>query len=137
MIWQAASVAADLVKKELEQAAQNEAHERVSILKRGAKFFVLAAMAIILHERNGNTFLNKLKAEVAVSKKSGSRLRNYATVALEWYVEVVRETSGRELEVSTIVRSQEYWAKIREKIIGKWKVYSLAKKVVEDALPKL
>jgi len=29
LIWQAASVAADLVKKELEQAAQNEAHERV------------------------------------------------------------------------------------------------------------
>jgi hypothetical protein len=137
LIWQAASVAAGMVKKELELAVQQEAHERVSILKRGAKFFVLAVMAIILHERNGNTFLNKLKAEVAGSKKTGSRLKNYATIALEWYVEAVGETSGPELEISTIVRSQEYWTKIREKIIAKWKVYSLAKRVVEDALPKL
>ena len=50
---------------------------------------------------------------------------------------MVGEISGPELEISTIVRSQEYWTKIREKIIAKWKVYSLAKRVVEDALPKL
>jgi len=66
---------------------QKQAPERVVILKRGAKFFVLAAMAIILHERNGKTFLNKLKGEVAVSKTTGQRLKNYATMALEWYVE--------------------------------------------------
>jgi hypothetical protein len=137
LIWQAASVAADVVKSELEQAVQKQVHERVAILKRGAKFFVLAAMAIILHERNGKTFLNKLKGDVAVSKATGQRLKNYATMALEWYVEAMQEATGAGSEVSTLVRSQESWAKIRQKLEAKWKVYSLAKNVLEDALQKL
>jgi hypothetical protein len=94
-------------------------------------------MAIILHERNGKTFLNKLKGDVAVSKATGQRLKNYATIALEWYVEAMHEATGAGVEVSTAVRSQEYWAKLRQKIEAKWKVYSLAKNVVEDALQKL
>ena len=137
LVWQAASAAAELVKRELEDAVQNQALQRVAILKRGAKFFVLAAMAIILHERNGKTFLNKLKGDVAVSKATGARLKNYASMALEWYVEAMQEVTGAGPEVSTVVRSQDFWSKIRQKVEGKWKVYSLAKNVVEDALPKL
>ena len=137
LVWQAASAAADLVKKELEDAAQNQAHQRVAILKRGAKFFVVAAMAIVLHERNGKTFLNKLKGEVAVSKTTEQRLRNYASRGLEWYVEAMQEAIDAGSEVSTLVRSQDSWTKTRQRLQGKWKVYSLAKKVVEDALPVL
>ena len=137
LVWQAASVAATVVKRELEQAVQDQQLGRVAILKRGAKFFVLAAMAIILHERNGKTFLNKLKADVAISKTTETRLRNYATIALEWYVEAMQELVDAGNEVTTLVRSQEWWMKIRQKIQSKWKVYSLAKKVVEDSLPRL
>lgn len=137
LVWQAASVAAAHVKKELEQAVQENDTLRISVLKRGAKFFVLAAMAVILHERNGKTFLNKLKAEVAVSKTTESRLQNYATVALEWYVEAMRELVDAGNEASTLVRSQDWWTKIRQKIHSKWKIYSLAKKVVADSLPTL
>lgn len=137
LVWQAASVATALVKKELEEAVQNSELRRVSILKRGAKFFVVAAMAIILHERNGKTFLNKLKADVAVSKTTETRLYNYAAMALEWYLEAASELIDAGQEVTTLVRSQERWAKIREKIQSKWKVFKLAKKVVSDALPPL
>lgn len=137
LVWQAATVASNLVKKELEDAARKQAPQRVAVLKRGAKFFVVAAMAIVLHERNGNTFINKLKGEVAVSKATEQRLKNYATVALEWYVEAMQEAIDAGAEVSTLVRSQDHWAKIRQRLEGKWKVYSLAKKVVEDSLPVL
>jgi hypothetical protein len=101
------------------------------------QFFVVAAMAIILHERNGKTFLNKLKPDVAVSRKTENRLSNYANVALEWYVEAISELIGPAVEVSTLVRSQEPWTKIRQKLLSKWKVYSLAKTVVADSLPIL
>ena len=94
-------------------------------------------MAIILHERNGNTFLNKLKPEVAVSKNTEARLRNYAQVALEWYVEGMRELVDAGTEVSTLVRSQDWWTKLRQKLISKWRVYSLAKKVVQESLPAI
>jgi hypothetical protein len=137
LVWQAASVAAALVRKELEEAVQDEKVDRVAILKRGAKFFVLAAMAVILHERNGKTFLNKLKAEVAVSKTTEARLKNYATIAIEWYAEAMQELIDAGNEVATLVRSQDWWMKCRLKIQSKWKVYSLAKKVVADSLPTL
>lgn len=137
LVWQAASMAAWLVKKELEKAVQDADVARVSILKRGAKFFVLASMAVILHERNGKTFLNKLKSDVAVSKTTETRLKNYATIALEWYVEAMNELVDAGNEASTLVRSQDWWTKIRQRIHSKWKVYSLAKKVVNDSLPTL
>jgi hypothetical protein len=109
----------------------------VAILKRGAKFFVVAAMAIILHERNNKTFLNQLKGEVAVSKATEQRLKNYASIALEWYVEAMQEALDTGGEASTLVRSQDSWVKIRQRLQAKWKVYSLAKRVVEDSLPRL
>jgi hypothetical protein len=137
LIWQAAAAATRLVKGELEKALQNDNQERHSILKRGAKFFVLAAMSLILHERNGKTFLNKLKPEVAVSKATENRLHNYASIALEWYVEAMSELTSQGTEVSTLVRSHEHWSRIRKKIESKWKVYSLAKTVVKDTLQVL
>ena len=94
-------------------------------------------MAIILHERNGKTFLNKLKADVAVSRATEDRLRNYATVALEWYIEAMQELADAGAEITTLVRSQDSWIKIRQRLLSKWKVYSLAKKVMQDALPIL
>jgi hypothetical protein len=122
----------------LEEAVQDQQQQqRVAILKRGAKFFVVAAMAIILHERNGRTFLNKLKVAVAISKTTEGRLRNYATIALEWYIEVMQELVDAGTEVTTLVRSQESWTKIRQRLQSKWKVYSVSKKVMEDALPVL
>ena len=94
-------------------------------------------MGVLLHERNGQTFLNKLKAEVAASKTTTRRLENYATVSLEWYVEVMTELVAAGDEVASLVRSQSGWQKIKPKIIAKWKVYRLARKLMEESLPKL
>jgi len=137
LVWQAGQAATELAKKELEKAALDEDKERLAILKRGAKFFVLAVMSVILHERNGQTFLNKLSAKVATSKITHGRLQNYAVVALEWYVEVMREVVAAGSEVSALVRTQEGWQKVKPKILAKWRVYRLSKKQMEEALPKL
>jgi hypothetical protein len=137
LVWQAGQVAADVAKKELSASVDKEDPQRVSILKRGAKFFIVACMSIILHERNGKTFLNKLKAEVAGSRTTEERLANYASIALEWYVEAMREMADAGTEITTIVRSQDYWSKVRQKVLSRWKVYSISKKVMEGALPVL
>lgn len=137
LAWQCSRVAKDLVKSELETALEVEDIERVSILKRGSAFFVVAIMAVLLHERNGTTFLNKIKAEVAGSNATLQRLENYATVALEWYVEVVSEMIENKEDISSIVRSQASWTKIKGKVIGKWKIFRLAKALMEQSLPKL
>ncbi len=137
LIWQAGRVAKDLVKKELEEAIEEDNESRVAILKRGAPFFLLAIMGVLLHERNGQTFLNKLKGEVAASKATANRLLKYATIALEWYVEVMDDLVANGNEVASIVRTQEGWRKIKPKVQSKWKVYRLAEEVMEASLPKL
>jgi hypothetical protein len=137
LVWQAGSVAAALVKQELEEAATNGDEKRVAILKRGAKFFVLATMALLLHARNGATFVNKLTADVATSRKTEDRLRNYARIALEWYVELMQELVDASGEVAPLVRSPDAWTKIKPKVLSKWKVYALAKGQMEESLAKL
>lgn len=137
LVWQAGSVAAEVSKATLQEATQNDDLVKVAILKRGAKFFVLAAMGVLLHERNGKTFLNKLKPDVAVSKTTAGRLQNYAKMALEWYVEAMRDLVDAGTEVTTLVRSQESWTKVRAKVVSQWRVFSLAKKAADEALPKL
>lgn len=116
---------------------EKEDKDRVAVLKRGATYFVLAAMSVVLHERNGSTFLNKLKVEVAESKKTTARLRNYAIAALEWYVEAMQDLAKDSDQILTLVRSEDTWAKLRPKIESKWKVYGLSKKAMEEGLPKL
>ena len=137
LIWQAGRVAKDLVKEQLEAAISNDEESRVLILKRGAAFFVVAAMALLLHERNGQTFLNKLKPEIATSKKTIGRLRNYATIALEWYVETISSVITPEDDVPSLVRTQEGWRKILPRLQSKWRVYALSRKAMEEALPRL
>lgn len=137
LVWQAGKVAKGLVKRELEESIANENTERVTILKRGAAFFILAIMGVILHERNGQTFLNKLKPEVASSKATARRLENYATISLEWYVDIMTELVAGGEEVASLVRSQTGWQKMKPKILSRWKVYRLAPKAMEESLPKL
>jgi hypothetical protein len=137
LIWQAGRIAKELVKEQLEEAIEHEDETRVSILKRGAAFFVVATMGILLHERNGQTFLNNLKSEVATSKKTIQRLQNYATVALEWYVEAINGLINSDNDVASLVRTQEGWMKMLPRIQSKWKVYRLSRKAMEEALPKL
>lgn len=137
LVWQAGRVATELVKDELSKAANDDDIQRVAILKRGGAFFVLAVMGIILHDRNGATFLNRIKPEVAVSKTSVGRLRNYAEVALEFYVEVMRDLLETGADVAELVRSQSGWQKILPKVKSRWRIYKLSKKMMESALPAL
>ncbi|MGB0065040.1 MAG: AIPR family protein [Terracidiphilus sp.] len=137
LIWQAGRVAGELVKKELAAAAQGGDIERAAILKRGGTFFVLATMGYILHQRNGATFLNKLRPDVAVSKTTEQRLQNYAALSLEFYTEAMRDLLNLGSGVAELVRSQTGWQKILPKIESRWKIYRLSKKVMESALPAL
>ena len=137
LVWEAGKIAKELVREELEQAIANEDENRIAILKRGAAFFVVATMGILLHERNGQTFLNNLRAEVATSKKTQRRLRNYATIALEWYVEVMNGLTSSDADVASMVRTQEGWAKMLPRLQSKWKVYRLSRNAMEEALPRL
>lgn len=135
-VWQAGLVASDLVKSEITAAAENEDDERLTILKRGATYFTLAGMHVLLHKRNGATFLNKLTAEVAGSNKTVQRLNQYAVMALEWHVEAMNEFIAAGAEPLSLVRASDTWTKLRSKVESRWRTHSLAKKFIDEALPR-
>jgi len=81
--------------------------------------------------------MNNIKADVATSRKTEERLRNYATVALEWYIELMQELVDAGAEIASLVRGPDAWTKIKPRIGSKWKIFALAKAQMEASLPKL
>lgn len=137
LVWQAGKIASEYVKQAISDAAQKDDKMRLAILKRGGVFFVLAVAGIILHERNGSTFLNNLRPDVATSKTTVKRLTNYIKLSIEFYVDAVRDLVRQESEIPELVRSQSGWLKLSPKIDSRWRTYSLAKDIMENALPKI
>jgi hypothetical protein len=137
IVWQAAEAAENSVREAISEAATRGDQDESRILRQGGKLFVLSVMAIILRERNGATFLPRLKREVAGSKATAARLDPYAKLATVWYVQAIKGFLGGGAILSQLVRSQDFYPKLRDQIIANWKVQSMSKTWVEDAMPKL
>lgn len=135
--WLGGEVAEEAVREAIKEAAARDEKDEVRILKRGGKMFVLAVMAIILAERNGTAYLARLKRDVAGSNKTRERLLQYAKLAVIWYVQVVKDLLETGADLSQLVRTQESFPRIRDKVLAYWKVQSMSKAWVEDALPRL
>ena len=100
------------------EIAKGEQSQNI-VLKKGGAFFVLAVMGAILHERNGASFLGQLDAVGIMAKRMRGRLENYATFALNQYIQAARdEATIQRLEYSTLVRSPEFFERVRIKSLG-------------------
>jgi AIPR protein len=135
LAWQAGQVAEEVVRSAIQEAIEREDQEEVRILKRGGKIFVLASVGVLLAERNGGTFLNRLTREIAGSKRTREKLQSYAEVALVWYVQALRDMVEAGGDISQILRSEESWPKIHNRILASWRVQSRSATWVEEALP--
>lgn len=138
LTWLAGEAAEAAVRDAIKEAIDREDQDQVRILKQGAKLFVLSVIGIILRERNGKNYLNKLKREVAGSNATRERLDAYATLAVIWYVQAMKDLISSGTPLNQLVRSQEAaFPRIRDKILTNWKVQSLSKAWVDEVLPKL
>lgn len=135
--WQAGQAAEDVVRSAIREADERGDEDEVRILKRGGRLFVLSAMGLILRERNGGTYLQGLQRDVAVSKRTRERLEKYATVAVVWYVQAMKDMAESGADLAQLVKSQDQYPKIESKILASWKVQSLSKSWLDDALPKV
>jgi hypothetical protein len=137
LVWQAAEAAEAAVREAISEAVSKGADNEVRILRQGGKLFVLAILGIILDKRNGNTFVTRLKRDVAGSKATSERLKPYAKLSVLWYVQAVKAFVDAGAVLTQLVRSQEFYPKLRDRITENWKVQSMSKAWVDDALPKL
>jgi hypothetical protein len=137
LAWLAGDAAEEAVKTAIADANERGEQVRSLILRRGAKLFTIAVMATILAERNGPTYLSQITRETASSKANRQRLAAYAKLAVEWYAEIMQDLIDAGTDLNVLIRTQDTFAKIRTKVVSKWKVQAMSPKWVDDALPKL
>ncbi|MDQ3692700.1 MAG: AIPR family protein [Chloroflexota bacterium] len=135
--WLAGDAAEEAVKVAIADANQRDEPIRSLLLRRGAKLFTLAVMGTILAERNGATYLSRITRATAGSKANRQRLSSYAVLAVEWYAEIMKDLIDSGTDLNVLIRTQDTFAKIRAKVLTKWKVQVLSQAWVDDALPKL
>lgn len=108
------------------------------ILKKGGKFFVLAILAAIAMERNGTTFLSRLKEGQISSISAQKRLEKYAKYAASLYVTcVLDEQTNRTEELSTLIRQKEFFNKVKSRAMRMYERDSMGQTWLKDALPPM
>jgi hypothetical protein len=137
LAWQLGRVVEDVVKEAIREARKNGEDNDLRILRRGARMFVIAVTGVILRSRNGSTYIEKLKREVASSKATAGRLSQYSEVGVAWYVQAVRDLLDGGEDLSTLTRSEASYDRVRKKVETSWKTFSVSKQWVEGALPAL
>ena len=135
--WLAADAAESAVRESIAEAREHDDEQQISILKRGGKIFTVAMMGTILSERTGGTYLNRITRETASSEATRKRLAAYARIATAWHVEVSTDLLEKGIDLNQLVRSQDLFSRVRSKALLKWKVQSMSRKWVDDALPKI
>jgi len=138
LVWLAAQSIDGAVRLQIAEAVEQERTETLMILRRGGKMFALAVMSVILNLRSGDHYLSRITRTVASSKNTQARLEKYALVATLFYVRAAKAVMSRGgSDLTQLVRSQEYFAKIREEVTDLWKLQSMDASWVKNALPKL
>ena len=94
-------------------------------------------MSLILQQRNGGVYLTRLKREVASSKATAERLDKYARAAVTWYVQAMKDLLATGADLAQVVRSQDQFPRVRDRILSMWKIQSMSEAWLKDALPKL
>ncbi len=137
LTWMAGEAAENAVGSALKSALEKGELDKIRILKQGGKLFVLAALSLILRERNGANYLDKIKRDVVGSKNTRDRLLKYAELAVILYVQAARDTVANGAIFSKVLRSQDSYPRVQDKIRTYWEMQSMSKTWVEDVLPKL
>ncbi len=109
----------------------------IAILRRGARFFVLAIAAHLLRLRNGADVFAKVEAERVLDKAMIKRLDNYALLAVSYYVSIMRSLVDGGTELSTLLKNTETSVLIERRVKERLFEQELAPKALDEALPKL
>jgi hypothetical protein len=117
----------------------NGTDEEKRILTKGGSLFTMAVVGHIARLRNGAVFLKSMNEEQITSKNGRERLNKYAQYALAAYLGAVRDyCENTRSELTTALRSREFFGKIKDRIGRKYETDALAgEKWLKNALPKL
>jgi hypothetical protein len=129
----------EVIKVTADRRNKSESEEEKRILTKGGSIFTMAVLGHIARLRNGAIFLKGMNEDQITSINGKERLNKYAQYAIEAYLGVVsdiKENTGEEL--TTLLRSREFFAKVKERVGRKYATDKLAGEIwLKNALPKL
>lgn len=143
-VWQAGEITQEVVREEIRKeaekvAAGDETREKYQLmLKRGGRFYVLGVLGLLAELQNGPDYLRSITEERITSKRAYGRILKYAELSTVWYKQVVAEmleSTGSDLSV--LIREQDFFERVTEKVINLYEAFSVNKEWIEGALPRL
>lgn len=132
--WTCGEICKEVVKDRIATLNTNEAR----VVKKGGTLFLLAVTSRILSLRNGATYLRNLTETTTSSKGASARLQKYAEYAMDKYVQAVLDQADIEKqELTTLVRSHEFYVKVIGRIERAYTTEARAPKWLAEALPRI
>lgn len=137
-VWQIGELVRHLVREQVAKAASNSDFDRVRILRKGCRIYLIAVVESLLRLRNGDTYLSRVADGRTFGSNRLQKLNKYCEWALDWYEEAV----GRLLEdgrsdLSTLVRQEDFIERVLTQVRREYQRMQRAKKYFEEAIPKL
>jgi hypothetical protein len=134
--WICGEIAANVVRESLAPLSEEDTQYR--ILTKGETLFVLACMAKVACKRNGPTYLKSISEERVSSGLARHRIKTYAEYSKNAYVSAVSDLAElAKEELHTLIRQRDFWVKVVERVERSFERDAIAKKWLDEALPKL
>jgi hypothetical protein len=108
-----------------------------AILRRGARFFVVASCAHLLRLRNGDEVFSKVSVERLTDKAMIDRLNKYALISVSWYVGIMRGLVASGNDLGTLLRNSDTSALLEQQVKERLFEQEVAPKALDEALPRL
>lgn len=108
-----------------------------AILRRGARFFVSAVAGQLLRSRNGDDVFAKVDGTRVSDKAMQGRLDNYASLAVSYYVGIMRSLVEAGNELGTLLKNTETSVILERRVKERLFEQELAPKALDETLPLL
>lgn len=133
--WAVGEASERAIKKYKSKVGPDEVAE--AILRRGARFFVTAVAGQLLRERNGADVFAKVDGARVIDKAMKERLDKYASLAVSYYVGIMRSLIESGSELGNLLKSADTAAVLEQRVKERLFEQEIAPKALDEALPRL
>ncbi len=137
-VWQIGEIVRDLVREEVAKAAAESDFDKVRILRKGCRIYLIAVVELLLRLRNGDTYLSRAADGRIFGSNRLPKVKKYCAWALDWYeVAVGRLLEDGKSDLNTLVRQEDFIDRVLAQVRREYQRVQRAERFFEEAFPKL
>jgi hypothetical protein len=112
-VWQVGEVVRGLVRRKLAHAVDEGDFEKVRVLRKGCRIYLIAVVESLLRLRNGDTYLSRVADGRMLGSNRLQKLEKYCEWALDWYEDAVgRFLEDGKTDLATLVRQEDFITRV-------------------------